>query len=79
MVRLPEPNRPQGSGPVSYVRSIRVLDANGYEFILHEFHDRRFLRKVRRMKLDTGELVDHVDDDTFVIVGTGERLTRITA
>lgn len=31
------------------------------------------------MKLDTGELVDHVDNDTYVIVGTGERLTRVTA
>lgn len=64
---------------MGYVRSIRVMDANGDEFILHEFQDRRFLRKVRRMKLDTGELVGHVDNDTFVIVGTGERLTRITA
>lgn len=64
---------------MGYVRSIRVTDANGDEFTLHEFHDRRFLRKVRRMKLDTGELVDHVDNDTYVIVGTGERLTRVTA
>jgi hypothetical protein len=68
-----------GSGPVSYVRSIPVIDALGVEIIVYEFQDRRFLRKVRRMKLDTGELVERVCDQTFQVIGTGEKLTRVTA
>lgn len=55
------------------VRTIPVRDANGDEFTLYEFEDRRFLRKVQRLKLCTGELVALIDD-AFVVVGTGERL-----
>jgi hypothetical protein len=65
-----------GSGPVSYVRSIRVRDASGVDLTLYEFHDRRFLKKVRRMKLCTGEDVETVDG-ALVIVRTGERLTLV--
>ena len=64
---------------MSYVRSIPVLDAQGVEIAVYEFQDKRFLRKVRRMKLDTGELVEPVDENTFAVVGTGEKLTRVTA
>jgi hypothetical protein len=62
---------------VSYVRSILVEDANGEELIVYEFHDRRFLRKVRRMKLDTGELVEALCPNSFVITATGEKLVRL--
>jgi hypothetical protein len=58
---------------VSYVRSIPVVDASGAEVTVYEFHDRRFLKRVRRMKLCTGELVEERDGE-FVIVATGERL-----
>jgi hypothetical protein len=61
---------------VSYVRSIRVRDASGVDLTLYEFHDRRFLKKVRRMKLCTGEDVETVDG-ALVIVRTGERLTLV--
>jgi hypothetical protein len=57
------------------VRTIPVIDRNGDQFTLYEFHDRRFLRKVRRMKLETGELVQEVDG-ALVVVGTGEQLTK---
>jgi hypothetical protein len=56
------------------VRKIPVTDRNGDQFTLYEFHDRRFLKTVRRMKLETGELVREVDGALFV-VGTGETLT----
>jgi hypothetical protein len=60
---------------VGLVRTIPVIDRNGDQFTLYEFHDRRFLRKVRRMKLETGELVQEVDG-ALVVVGTGEQLTK---
>lgn len=60
------------------VRTIPVRDANGDEFTLYEFEDRRFLRKIQRLKLCTGEVV-HFVDDAFVVVGTGERLVPVNA
>jgi hypothetical protein len=61
---------------VGIVRTIPVTDRNGDEFTLYEFQDRRFLKKVRRLKLCTGETVELLDGD-FVIVGTGEKLACI--
>jgi hypothetical protein len=63
---------------VEYVRSIPVTGENGDELVVHEFHTRTFLKKVRRMKLCTGEAVQ-AEDDSFVVVGTGERLKRARA
>lgn len=65
-----------GSGGVGFVRTISVRDGNGDEVTVYEFHDRRFLRKVRRMKLETGELVQFVAG-SFVVVETGEKLVPI--
>lgn len=65
-----------GSGPVGFVRTIAVTDGNGDEVTVYEFHDRRFLRKVRRMKLETGELVELVAG-TLVVAQTGEKLVPI--
>jgi hypothetical protein len=62
---------------VRFSRSIPVKDANGDELTVYEFHERRFLRRVRRMKLCTGELVEAVDEDVFVLVSSGEKLTRV--
>ena len=76
VVKLRAPNRPQESGPVEF-SNIPVTDANGDELTVYEFHERRFLRKVRRMKLCTGELVEALDENMFVLVGTGEKLTRV--
>jgi hypothetical protein len=50
-----------------------VRDANGDDFTVYEFQDRRFLRKVRRLKLCTGEAVEEVDGK-LRIAATGERL-----
>ena len=61
----------------SNVKAIPVRDANGDELTLYEFQDRRYLSKVRRLKLCTGELVESVDEATFKIVGSGEHLTPI--
>jgi len=62
---------------VGFVRSISVRDGNGDEVTVYEFQDRRFLRKVRRMKLETGELVRFVDG-SLVVAETGEKLVPIS-
>ena len=61
------------------VRSIPVADANGDELTVYQFEDRRFLSKVRRLKLCTGEAVQIDPDGTLVVVRTGERLSRLDA
>jgi hypothetical protein len=63
---------------VGIVRKVPVTDRNGDELTLYEFQDRRFLRKVRRWKLCTGELVEERGDG-FVIAVTGERLTKVVS
>lgn len=61
------------------VRSIPVVDANGDELTVYEFHDWHFLKKVRQMKLCTGEAVEALDENTFHLPATGERLVRVQA
>jgi len=67
------------------IRAIRVRDANGDELTLYEYGRstsslvRMALNRVNptRLALDTGEEAERVDDDTFVLVASGERLIRI--
>jgi hypothetical protein len=68
------------------IRAIPVRDAHGDELTLYEYQifvphlTTMGLKRgaaTTRLALDTGEEVRRVDDDTFVIVATGERLTRI--
>jgi hypothetical protein len=61
---------------VSSAQGLPVTDEKGDELTVYEFSDRRFLSKVRRFKLCTGELVE-AKGDGFVIVDTGETLTRV--
>lgn len=61
-----------------YLRSIRVEDASGAQFELHELVDRGWIRTRRIFELDTGERALRVDDNTFALVSTGERFVRIT-
>ncbi len=58
---------------MSYVGSIPVRDANGDEFTVYEFQERRFLKTIRRFKLCTGETVEKLGD-RLIIVATGEVL-----
>jgi hypothetical protein len=66
-----------GERVVGLVRKIPVTDRHGDEFTLYEFEDRHFLRKVRRLKLETGELVELAPDGSLVIVGRGETLVPV--
>lgn len=63
---------------MAYVRSIPVRDENGVDLTVYEFEERHFLTKVRRLKLCTGEAVNNIDRDTFVVTATGELLKRLT-
>ena len=38
-----------------------------------------FVRKERRFELDTGERAEAVDDNTFALLTTGERLLRVSS
>ena len=66
------------------IRAIRVRDANGDEVTLYEYRPAGSYLTMAlnrgastRLALDTGEEVERINDDTFAIVATGERLTRI--
>jgi hypothetical protein len=67
------------------LRAIRVRDANEDELTLYEYQPATLHLKVlglkrngtTRLALDTGEEAERIDENTFVIIATGERLTRI--
>lgn len=60
-----------------YVRSIRVEDASGARFEMHEYRSDSFMMRGRRFQLDTGESAQLMNDNTFKLVLTGEILVRI--
>jgi hypothetical protein len=67
-----------GAGLLSkYVRSIRVEDVSGAQFELHEFVVPGWIWKARQFELDTGERARLVDENTFVLVSTGEHFMRV--
>lgn len=60
-----------------YESSFFVEDASGARFQMHRFACRRFWTRSTRYELDTGERAVAVDDQTFAVVPTGERLVRV--
>lgn len=62
---------------MSRIKSIPVIDGKGDQLIVYEFYDGRFLQKIRRRRLCTGEAVERVSTEAFVIIATGEELRRI--
>lgn len=62
------------------VRTIRVRDENGDDISIYEreYLDRvpilGLRRKLFRLELDSGEHVERIDESTYAIVETGERL-----
>jgi hypothetical protein len=59
---------------------IPVIDGNGDQLRLYLIRERRgpFGLRVRELlELCTGEAVEALDEDSFVVVGTGERLKRV--
>ena len=59
-----------------YSGRILVEDAEGVQHFVHEYRGRRTFLPVKRYMLDTGEQVRRVDEHSFVITRTGERLIR---
>ena len=63
-----------------HCNSIPVKKANGEELIVYEvWGEPRLFGLIAdyRLELSTGETIELVDENTFVIVRTGERLTRV--
>jgi hypothetical protein len=64
-----------------YVRGHLVEDASGAQFYVYEFRlhggllDR--LLGTRTFKLEGGERVELVDENTFALISTGESLCRV--
>lgn len=61
---------------MALVRAFPVKDRNGDRLTVYEFHDGRFLKRIRRMKLCSGETVQLIEGQ-LVVIGTGERLTPV--
>jgi hypothetical protein len=62
-----------------HFHTIPVIDRNGDELLVYEIIERRFffgLIVKKRLALCAGERVEKLDDRTFVVVATGERLIR---
>jgi hypothetical protein len=62
------------------VRTVRVRDGNGDQICIYEceYFERVPIlglhRKLFRLELDSGEQVEQIDDSTYAVVQTGERL-----
>lgn len=62
---------------MEYVGRILVEDASGCRFEIHQYRERRLLSRVTRFALDTGEEVQRLDANTFLIATTRETLALI--
>ena len=65
----------------SHFRTIPVIDGNGDQLFVYEIRKRLGLFGLRsrdRMELCTGEAVVLAEVEGFVVVGTGEKLTRVS-
>jgi hypothetical protein len=60
----------------AYKESFVVEDVSGARFRMHRFTRWRFLSRLTRYQLDTGEPARRIHDHTFALVATGERLMR---
>ena len=64
----------------TYYRTIFVVDGNGDQVMLYEFHDRNSsfrLMPKKRFELCTGEPV-RKEGDGFIVETTGEKLTPVS-
>lgn len=58
----------------SYCRSLMVEDASGARVQVHEYRRWRFIAWICRFRLDTGEAARRLDEKTFEVIATGEKL-----
>jgi hypothetical protein len=64
----------------THFTAIPVVDGNGDQLIVYEIRKRLGLFGLRvrnHMELCTGEAVEAFDGDGFVVLRTGEKLTRV--
>lgn len=60
-----------------YEGRIIVEDADGCRFEIHEYRSRWSFWPARRFVLETGEPVNRINFDNYVIATTGEALVRV--
>jgi hypothetical protein len=64
----------------THFRTIPVIDGNGDQLFVYEIRRRLGLFGLRargRLELCTGEVVEPFDGHSFVVINTGEKLTRV--
>jgi hypothetical protein len=70
------------------IRTISARDAAGAERKLYEYRRSvpghtsagvRYMRKIRHLELEGGEVASYIDENTFQLVSTREKLSRIKA
>jgi hypothetical protein len=83
---MSKPPRIEGKIVERLVRQVRVRNEHGDELTVFEFEEFRELRTARgprrkagrrRFMLNTGEPVDEVDKDHFVLASSGETLRSV--
>jgi hypothetical protein len=64
---------------MEYAGRLTVQNSSGRLFQLHEYRGRRLfaLKDSRRFVLETGEAVERLDLDNYVVRNTGEPLVRV--
>lgn len=60
-----------------YAGHITVESATGARYQVHQYRGRRLFRLVSRFVLETGQRVQCLDFDHYVIARTGEPLSRV--
>jgi hypothetical protein len=62
---------------LEYAGRITVENATGARYQVHEYRGRRLFKLVRRFVLETGQRVQRLDFDNYVVAQTGEPLSRV--
>ena len=62
---------------MDYAGRIIVESATGVRYQVHEYRGRRLFRLVRRFVLETGQRVQRLDFDNYIVTRTGEPLCRV--
>jgi hypothetical protein len=62
---------------LDYAGHITVENATGRRYRVHEYRGRRLFKLVRRFVLETGQRVQRIDFDNYLVARTGEPLSRV--
>jgi hypothetical protein len=63
---------------MEYAGRLVVEDQNGARLQMYEYRGRRLFKAVRHYRLETGQPVNRIDFDNYVIAGIGTPLKRVS-